>query len=183
MNIILSGGGLDTLCCAHWAKFKFNKNVMLFFDYGQLAKFQEQRASKHIADYFEIMFIKKELKLIEEEPFDPCTIDGSTIQGRNIIFLAHAIRIAKLNKCSSITMGIDGNDSFVDSSGLFGSVARELTIIHGLTLHLPMFLLDKEDYIRENNLPYDLSWSCYLNGKEHCNSCLGCKKREFLNGR
>jgi len=178
MNVILSGGGLDTLCCCHWAKTMFSENTLLHFSYGQEAEFNEKWATRKLRDYFGFYLTEVELKPL---PFmkDVNSIDGSEVPARNLIFLSHAISVCKEKNYSHLTLGID-NSCYPDSTSLFGSLTQDICLLFGISLHLPMLSINKKSYIADNKLPVEITWSCYRGSDIPCYNCLGCEKRSFL---
>ena len=53
-SIILLSGGLDSLVCLGAVKEEYDVELALTFDYGQKSAKQEIKASKELAEYYDI---------------------------------------------------------------------------------------------------------------------------------
>lgn len=193
MNLLMAGGGLDTLCMMHWCKENFSKNLIYFVAFGQKSDKKELKAIDAMMNYFEFkdadivfvpsLFSHVDSGMINNVQKDLTKIDDTEIPARNLVLTSLAISYALNNKESdkinSITIGIDGSP-FLDCGEFFTIQLKNMANCFGITLHAPMFFINKYEYIKENKLPHELAWSCYFGGEEPCGKCLGCEKRRGL---
>ncbi len=176
--IILCSGGIDSVATSYYVKkkLKYDKLIILFFDYGQKSIFLERKFSKNCAKNLDAEFIemnlkelgkisdslinkkgkikeikKKNLKNTKKESekfYVPC---------RNTVFLTYALALAeakfiKEKKEYSIFVGFkcEGEESYPDTTPEFVKKMNELSKIgcaKKFRIIAPMIKKDKEDII------------------------------------
>ncbi len=107
---------------------------------------------------------------------------------RNGLFLSSAASIAISKDCSVIYYGAHSDDAagnaYPDCSSDFNdAINRAIYIGSGkqLTVEAPFVNMTKADVVKtgiELNVPYDLTWSCYLGDDKPCGKCGTCIDRQ-----
>ncbi|MBI1971762.1 MAG: 7-cyano-7-deazaguanine synthase [Candidatus Aenigmarchaeota archaeon] len=129
---------------------------------------------------------------INEEDFH--TMEAKKVDwvpARNIIFLTVASSYCGMLDCRNISIGAYKEDEmppYPDSSREFFD-ALEDALTKGMygdkfnivTPFVDSFKWDLVKYSKENNLPIEITWSCYEAGDEHCGLCRNCidRKKSF----
>jgi len=106
---------------------------------------------------------------------------------RNGLFLASAASIALSRGCEVIYYGAHRDDAagtaYPDCSNAFYQAMNEAIYEgSGKQLHLeaPFINCTKAEIVKkglERNVPYELTWSCYLGGEKPCGVCGTCRDR------
>jgi len=77
----------------------------------------------------------------------------------------------------------DSNIKFFNSL----SEALNIGVLYGdVKVDIPLYNYSKEDiynYLINNNIPLELTWSCNTNNEIPCGECFGCTQRDKLNRR
>lgn len=107
---------------------------------------------------------------------------------RNGLFLSSAASIAISKDCSVIYYGVHSDDAagnaYPDCSSDFNdAINRAIYIGSGkqLTVEAPFVNMTKADVVKtgiELNVPYELTWSCYLGDDKPCGKCGTCIDRQ-----
>ncbi len=192
---VLSGGP-DSAVVAYWAKSQGYEVYALSFKYGQIAS-KELNSAQKIAERLEANFKIIDLSSLKEIFFGvsslvdrniPMTSTFSSqivVPFRNAIFLSVAV---------SYCVGIDGKKVFYGAQAsdrqFYPDCRREFykafetSAILGtgtnLTVEAPFSETSKAALLRlgfELGVPFDLTWSCYLDGPKHCGKCESCINR------
>ncbi len=205
--IVLCSGGLDSVVAAYSIKDKYKKLRFLFFDYGQRALKEEERAVKKIAKKLNADFEKIELlwlgnistaMLNKKDEFKETSekdletdrdIENWYVPCRNSIFLVNALAFAESeflkNKVEyDIIVGFEneGRGHFKDTTPSFVKKINELSeeTTKGFEIIAPLIKLDKPDVIKlgkKLKIPFELTYSCYIENG-HCGKCLNCMLRK-----
>lgn len=176
--IILCSGGLDSITTAYYVKKsqKYNKIIILFFDYGQKTKNRERGCAKKCAKNMGADFIEIKLgwlgKISSSLINKPGKVKRITKKGlrdtkkesekfyvpcRNAVFLVHALALAeslnfKEKKDYDIFVGFkcEGKESYPDTTIRFVNEMNKLGRIscRGIKIKAPLIKKDKEDIIR-----------------------------------
>ncbi|PIN90878.1 hypothetical protein COU60_00860 [Candidatus Pacearchaeota archaeon CG10_big_fil_rev_8_21_14_0_10_34_76] len=177
-GIILCSGGLDSVVTAHYIKKtkKYDKIIVLFFDYGQKSVQAERKFSKHCAldlsaDFYEIglkelgkistSLINKpgDVKKINKEDLKNTQSESEKwyVPARNLIFITYAIALAekilieKRIQCD-IFLGFksEGKEGYPDTSKDFVKAVNkigEVGFSGKFKVFAPMIKKDKEDIV------------------------------------
>lgn len=177
--IILCSGGLDSVVTSYYVKckLKYNKLIILFFNYGQRTLRQERKASRYCAK--QIGGIFKEIKLKELSKLSAALINSKKkarkitrkelkdtkkeaenwyVPCRNTIFLTYALAIAEAKfvgkkEVWDIFTGFknEGKEAYPDTTPEFVKEMNKLSQISAMTkskIIAPLIKKDKEDIIK-----------------------------------
>ena len=197
-SIILLSGGLDSLVSLGLTKDKLNVTLALTFDYGQESVKDEILASEKICDYYNVEHKVIKLDFLKEitntslvsgnnlptgenlQDFD----DSSAVwvPNRNGLFLNIAGAYADSYGFDNIIIGANSEEAktFSDNTKEFiDAVNNEFaysTNVHPKVV-APLLNYDKIDIVKQaliNNIPLELTMSCYKGGDKHCGICESC---------
>jgi 7-cyano-7-deazaguanine synthase len=176
--VVLCSGGLDSVVTANYLKKRldYKEMIILFFNYGQRAVWQEKKAAKKCALNLNAKFC--EIKISEIKNLSHSLInrggeiswilrgelsntkkesDKWYVPCRNIIFLSYALSLAesiylKCKKVFDIAVGFknEGNDGFPDTSWEFVNKFNEVGEIackKKFRIIAPLIKKDKEDIV------------------------------------
>ncbi|MEK6889301.1 MAG: 7-cyano-7-deazaguanine synthase [Nanoarchaeota archaeon] len=176
--IILCSGGLDSTVTAYHVKSlkKYNKIIILFFNYNQKSLIQERKFSKLTARSLNADFIEIKLNELNKISTSLINIKGKTqkvgkadlkdtkkeskkwyVPCRNLIFISYALAFAdssfmKYKNSSDIFLGFkcEGNDSYPDTTQDFVNQMNKLSKLSTESkskILVPLIKMDKEDII------------------------------------
>lgn len=115
------------------------------------------------------------------------TLKDTVVPNRNAIFLAIAVGYARSIGASVVYYGAHFSDrgvypdcrkEFVDS---FQETARLGTGDAEIRVEAPFVERTKTEIVRlgiQLQVPYELTWSCYVGGDIHCGKCSSCRERK-----
>jgi len=184
--VLCSGGVKSSFLAVEMAKE--DKTTLLFLDWNQSNRSMEEKAARKIAD-----FCKSEL-MIEEIKGLPSIKEPLL---RFLAFFCWAVPVAKAHQCQSICHGLSRDDL---SHAYDPKTAEEFIagLQHVLNISLPrynengLWLKDTEidtplrrltlkHVIRLGNewrIKWEDTWSCEMNGVQHCGICNKCLRRQ-----
>ena len=177
-TIVLLSGGVDSLACVHFFSKRGHSLKGVFVDYGQVAAEFECKAARQIAGRYNIELQEITVSLGE------CFGAGEVV-GRNALLMMLGV-VASKTSFSAIACGIHGGTPYYDCSSIF--VNRISTIISessdGRTqLLAPLLDWTKQEvyeYVKEEKLPVELTYSCEAGDLPECGKCLSCRDREVF---
>ncbi|MEM3634255.1 MAG: 7-cyano-7-deazaguanine synthase QueC, partial [Candidatus Bathyarchaeia archaeon] len=167
------------------------------FNYGQIAT-KEIECAQKIAEKLEIPIKVIDLSALKEiftgvtslcDETIPMTSNFSQpiiVPFRNAIFLSVSVAYAISIGANRIFYGAQGSDEqfYPDCRKKFYK-AFERTARLGtnkeIFVEAPFNDISKSDIIKlgtELGVPFNLTWSCYLNGQKHCGTCESCINRK-----
>ncbi|OIO80969.1 hypothetical protein AUJ84_02005 [Candidatus Pacearchaeota archaeon CG1_02_32_132] len=177
--IILCSGGLDSVVTAYYVKkgLKYDKLIILFFNYGQRALENERKYSKLCAKNLEADFVelnlrelgkisnslintKKIAKKLQKKDLGNTNKESKKyyVPARNAVFLSYAFSLAdsffvKDGKNSDVFIGFknEGSDGYPDTSPKFVEKINNLQKVATFgksKLIAPLIKMDKEDIIQ-----------------------------------
>lgn len=196
-SLILLSGGLDSLVCLGAVKDEYNIELALTFDYGQKSAIQEINASKKLVEYYqinhkiiELPFLKeitktalvdntKELKNVTNTEN---TVQSLWVPNRNGLFLNIAAAYADTYNYTHIIFGANHEEAmtFPDNSEKFTKIITscfEHSTLSKPKVFAPLINMTKNDIVKlalDNNMPLELTRSCYNNANNNCGRCKSC---------
>ncbi len=193
--IVLLSGGLDSAVALFWARKNGWQIQGLSFDYFRRSQ-KEIAAAKKLASYancplriVDVSFLKEveELRKISSNRFLK-SAPSAYIPSRNVVFYGIASSLAEVSNSRYVVGGHNSDDahSFPDSSPSFFRAFNETTkrglFSHGRTgrVVLPLAQKSKSEVVLlggKMKVPFELTWSCYREGKRPCGVCPACELR------
>jgi 7-cyano-7-deazaguanine synthase len=195
--IIVLSGGPDSATVAYWAKAQGYQIYPITFKYGQIAVKETEAAQKiaqkldsntKIIDLSELKDIfSGNTALVSREI--PLTSEFSApiiVPFRNAIFLSVAVAYAVTVGAAKIFYGAQASDEpfYPDCRREFYETfekAARLGTCEQITIKAPFSGSKKSELIAEGTkfvVPFELTWSCYLDGEKHCGKCESCVNRK-----
>lgn len=205
--LILLSGGLDSAVSIAYAK-KLGVNFVkaLTFDYGQKAFEKEYKASKLLAEFYNIEFECIRLdwlknitatSLVSSDKIPDIdtdklndkiattqTMKSVWVPNRNALFINIAAAYADSFKYDFIVIGANKEEAatFSDNSREFiDSINNTLktSTNYDIKVIAPLIDLDKKEIVKkavEMEVPLNLINSCYNNTEGHCGHCESCNR-------
>jgi len=195
--IIILSGGPDSSTAAYWAKNEGYDIYGITFRYGQIAS-REAEYAKLIANKLGMNIREVDISSVNEifkhvtalcdrslsmpSKFDPSLI----VPFRNAIFLSIGVAYAISIGAKTIIYGAHASDSpfYPDCSrGFIEAFNQAIKAGTGLNIEViaPFINMEKWEIIKlgaKLGVPYELTWSCYLDGSKHCGKCESCVNRK-----
>lgn len=198
-SIILLSGGLDSLVSLGLTKEKLNVELALTFDYGQKSAQDEIKASSKICEYYNLEhkvikldFLKEITKtaLVSSEKLpvgkeladENLSAKSVWVPNRNGLFLNIAGSYADSFGFDNIIIGANKEEArtFPDNSAEFidaiNTEFEHSTMVRAQVV-APLLNYDKNDIVMlalSENIPLELTMSCYKGGERHCGVCESC---------
>lgn len=200
-SIILMSGGLDSLVSLGLKKEELNITDALTFDYGQKSVQKEIQASEKICKYYNLKhhiikldWLKNITKtsLVSEENIptgsklnnpDDCA-KSVWVPNRNGLFLNIAGSFADSFGFDYILIGAnkEEGETFPDNTQEFiDSINNEFKFSTRVQPKViaPLINYVKNDIVMlalKNNIPLELTMSCYQSTEKHCGICESCSR-------
>ena len=195
--VVVLSGGPDSATVAYWAKKQGYQIYPITFNYGQIAV-KETDCARKIAEklgattkIIDLSALKEifsgvtslcntEIPLTSE--FSPPII----VPFRNAIFLSAAVAYAVAVGANKIFYGAQGSDEpfYPDCRREFYEAfekAARLGTCQEISIQAPFSGMRKSGLFRagaELGVPFELTWSCYRDGANHCGRCESCVNRK-----
>jgi len=177
-TLVLLSGGVDSLACMNFYSRRGHSIKGVFVDYGQAAANHEESAATEIAKLYDVKLQKISVSFGN-------TFGEGEVLGRNPLLMMLAL-VASKSSASAIACGIHAGTSYYDCSKVF--IDRISTIISeascGKTqLLVPFVDWTKQEvfeYVKEQRLPIELTYSCEAGEMPECGRCLSCRDREVF---
>jgi 7-cyano-7-deazaguanine synthase len=195
--IIVLSGGPDSATVAYWATTQNYQIYPITFNYGQIAVKETEAAQKiagklgtntKIIDLSALKDIFNNTTSLVNRDI-PLTTQFSApiiVPFRNAIFLSAAVAYAVTVGANQIFYGAQGSDEpfYPDCRREFYEAfekAARLGTRQDITIKAPFSGCKKSELIAEGaklGVPFNLTWSCYLDGYVHCGKCESCINRK-----
>ena len=195
--VLVLSGGADSSTLAYLTKSQGHDIYPISFNYGQIASKETNSAeiiAKNlgtIAKVIDVSTLKQifggSTVLMDKSMAMPAQFESKVIVPfRNAIFLSIAVAYAITIGAKKIIYGAHKSDSpfypdcrkeFVDA---FQDAAK-LGTAEDITIENPFHNFSKADIIRKGTtlkVPYEITWSCYLEEEQHCGACESCNNRK-----
>jgi 7-cyano-7-deazaguanine synthase len=195
--VVVLSGGPDSATVAYWAKTQGYEIYPITFKYGQIAV-KETECAQKIAQKLGTSTKIIDLSALKEifsgvtslcNQNIPLTAEFSPpiiVPFRNAIFLSAAVAYAVAAGADKIFYGAQGSDEpfYPDCRREFYEAfekAARLGTCEEITIKAPFSGGKKSDLIKEGaklGVPFELTWSCYIDGERHCGKCESCVNRK-----
>ncbi len=195
--VIVLSGGPDSAVVAYWAKKQGYELYPITFNYGQIAV-KETQAAEKIAESLGAKTKIVDLSALKGVFGDvtslcniniPITAEFSQpiiVPFRNAIFLSVAVSYAVSVCADKIFYGAHGSDEpfYPDCRHEFYKsfeTAARLGTGENITIQAPFSGKRKSEVIKagtELGVPFELTWSCYIDNEKHCGKCESCVNRK-----
>jgi len=196
-SVVVLSGGPDSSTVAYWAKNQGFDVYAITYKYGQIGKKEVTYALK-IANSLGIPIRTIDIASLKDIYSGVTSVCDENIQMtsnfskliivpfRNAIFLSIAVAYAASVGANKIFYGAQGSDEpfYPDCRREFYKSfekAAQLGTESEITVEAPFNSLQKSQVIKlgaKLGVPFQLTWSCYLNGKKHCGKCESCMNRK-----
>lgn len=202
--IVLVSGGMDSAAVVGVAAKEHKDLAFLHITYGQNTAKKERECFHKLADHYkipekhrkiiDISFLRKiggsslTDDNIEVSKFegDSDQIPTSYVPFRNTHIIACAVSWAEVLGASKIYIGANEEDSpgYPDCRpayyNAYNKLIQEGTKDGQISIETPVISMTKPQIIeiaRKNNVPLDLTWSCYKRNDLACGECDSCALR------
>jgi 7-cyano-7-deazaguanine synthase len=177
-TIVLLSGGLDSATVLAGCVASGDKCLAIGYDYDQPHRIELDRA-QDIAHHYQVPF-----KVIGLPAMLSAKVDDVVFAGRNLVLASFAIAFAQAREFDRIAVGCNATDwdRFPDCRPAFWKGVKQCARASGVLVSTPLLYLTKREVVevaRQNEVPIDLTWSCYSpQDSQPCGKCLACKTRE-----
>jgi 7-cyano-7-deazaguanine synthase len=195
--VVVLSGGPDSTVVAYWAKKQDYDIHCLSFKYGQIAEKETKQATliaKAIDAPVKVIDMSN-LKEIFMGVTSLCdrnialTSDFSqpiVVPFRNAIFLSIAVSYAVGIGAAKIFYGAHGSDAknYPDCRQEFYKSLEETARLGteiNIEIQAPFCGISKSELLKIGknlHVPFELTWSCYLDNEKHCGKCESCVNRK-----
>ncbi len=195
--IVVLSGGPDSTIVAYWAKKQGYNVHCLTFKYGQIAEKEVQHATM-IAESLGVPIKVINMSCLREIfigvtslcdrniEMTPAFTQPIVVPFRNAIFLSVAVSYAASIGAKKIFYGAHGSDaSFYPDCRKEFYKSLERTACLGtemkIQIEAPFSSIPKSELIKIGKtlvVPFQLTWSCYLDKEKHCGKCESCVNRK-----
>jgi 7-cyano-7-deazaguanine synthase len=194
--VIVLSGGPDSAVVAYWAKKQGYVLHCISFKYGQIAE-KETECAKKIAQTLDASIRVIDLSSLREIfmgvtslcdrtiPLTSAFTQPIVVPFRNAIFLSIAVSYATSVCADKIFYGAHGSDAanypdcrenFYKSFEQAARLGTEMSI----QIIAPFSNMSKSELLKigqDLGVPFELTWSCYLDREKHCGICESCVNR------
>ncbi|MFM9167536.1 MAG: 7-cyano-7-deazaguanine synthase QueC [Verrucomicrobiota bacterium] len=197
--LIYSGGVDSTVLLAHLLA-EGREVHCLSVDYGQRHR-RELEAARAICAHYGVDHRLADLRAlaplfgsnaltggvkVPEGHYEEESMKATVVPNRNMLLISVATAWAVSLKAESVAYGAHGGDHAIypDCRPEFAEAldrAVRLADWHEVRLERPFVKMDKAAIVRrgaELDVPFSLTWSCYVGGERHCGKCGTCVERK-----
>ena len=194
--VVVLSGGPDSTVVAYWAKKQEFEIRCLCFKYGQIAEKETKQASL-ITQALDVPIKVIDLSSLREIFVGVTSLCDRNITltsefsqpivvpFRNAIFLSVAVSYAAGIGASQIFYGAHGSDAknYPDCRQEFYKSLEETAWLGtelSIKIQAPFSGISKEEVIKIGaslRVPFEKTWSCYLDMENHCGKCESCVNR------
>lgn len=203
--VVLLSGGIDSATTLAVAMAEGYETYALTFDYGQRHR-KEVEAARKLASSMGVKEHKvlnldldkiggsaltdKSLEVPSDRKIDGPDIPITYVPARNLIMLGFAVAWAEVIGADAVFIGANAIDysGYPDCREEFFEAFRMAARLGtrrgvdgwGIEVSHPLLHLTKADIVKkglELNVPFELTWSCYMGGEKACGKCDSCRLR------
>jgi 7-cyano-7-deazaguanine synthase len=197
--LIYSGGVDSTVLLAHLLA-EGREVHCLSVDYGQRHR-RELEAARAICAHYGVDHRLADLRAlaplfgsnaltggvkVPEGHYEEESMKATVVPNRNMLLISVATAWAVSLRAESVAYGAHGGDHAIypDCRPEFAEAldrAVRLADWHEVRLERPFVKMDKAAIVRrgaELDVPFGLTWSCYVGGERHCGKCGTCVERK-----
>lgn len=175
---VLLSGGIDSTACVQFYKNQGLDVQSIFIDYGQKSANNEKKSARAVARYYktQIIFINSGTKVED--------LSG-VILGRNASLLFTVFMHQQLTK-GILALGIHSGTDYPDSTPIFTKHIQSIFDLYTngkVKIGTPFLKWSKGDiweYLKAENAPINLTYSCELGLEQPCGNCISCSDLETL---
>lgn len=195
--VVVLSGGPDSSTVAYWAKNQGYDVYAISCMYGQIATKEVEYAGR-IAERLGIRLKLVDLSSLKEIfggatslcneniPMTSSFSQPIIVPFRNAIFLSIAVSYAVAIGATKVFYGAQGSDEpfYPDCRKEFYKsfeTAAKLGTDQDIIIEAPFSNIPKSGIVKsgsELDVPFELTWSCYLNRPKHCGKCESCINRK-----
>ncbi len=200
-SIILLSGGLDSLVSLGLKKEELNVELAITFNYGQKSVDKEIKASEKICQFYGIKHEVINLDWLKKITKTTLVSDQNVPTGKDLENPQNSAKSVWVPNRNGLFLNIAG--SYADSFGynyiLIGANKEEAQTFPDNTQNFinsvneefqystmakpkviaPLINYNKNDIVMlalKNNIPLELTMSCYNGGDKHCGVCESCTR-------
>ncbi|MFF5624554.1 7-cyano-7-deazaguanine synthase QueC [Microbacterium sp. NPDC012755] len=197
---ILLSGGLDSTTALAVAAREHEPALTISVDYGQ-RHVRELAAARAVSERYGVPHVVIDLRswgrslrgsaLTDESiavphgDYDAENMAVTVVPNRNATFLMAAVGIAQANDVAEVWTAVHSGDHalYADCRPEFivsASQTAHLGTDGAVTIRAPFVSMSKADIVSMGSslgAPFELTWSCYEGGDEHCGECGTCAER------
>ena len=200
-SIILLSGGLDSLVSLGLKKEELNVELAITFNYGQKSVEKEIKASEKICQFYGIKHEVINLDWLKKITKTTLVSDQNVPTGKELENPQNSAKSVWVPNRNGLFLNIAG--SYADSFGynyiLIGANKEEAQTFPDNTQNFinsvneefqystmakpkviaPLINYNKNDIVMlalKNNIPLELTMSCYNGGDKHCGVCESCTR-------
>lgn len=202
--VVVLSGGMDSATALYKAREDGYEIYAITFDYGQ-RHIKEIESAKKLAESIgashEIVDLTSITKLINnssltgdievpEGHYAEENMKATVVPNRNMIMYSVAIGYAVNLKAKAIYVGVHAGDHFIypdcrprfiEALDIAGYIGNEGFVEEDFRVVAPFLYITKADIVKMGNdlrVPWELTWSCYKGGDNHCGKCGTCVERK-----
>lgn len=200
-SVVIYSGGLDSTTLLYHLRAEGHELKALSVNYGQRHMTREMAAAEAICTLLKIERRTVDLTALKEclggnaltnagvalpeGAYARETIGQTTVPNRNMVLLSVGIAWAAALKFDAVAFGAHGGEhtNYPDCQPPFAEAmdrAARVCDFEPIRVLAPFVNWVKADIVRRGadlGVPFDLTWSCYTGGEQHCGRCATCIDR------
>lgn len=200
--VVLLSGGLDSTVLLAKCLADGMRCRALSVDYGSRHARREIEAAERVAWRYDVPHEVADLRRltpllapnaltgaaeVPEGHYADDTMAATVVPGRNLLMLAVASSHAAAARAWTVVTAVHAGDHpvYPDCRPAFIRAAAQASLLGTLgcgdvTIHAPFEEMSKAEIValgHDLDAPFDLTWSCYVGGDQHCGRCGTCVER------
>ncbi|MGA0133849.1 MAG: 7-cyano-7-deazaguanine synthase QueC [Opitutales bacterium] len=199
-TVLIYSGGIDSTVLLAHLRAEGREVHCLSVDYGQRHR-RELEAARALCAHHGVGHRLADLRAlaplfgsnaltggvkVPEGHYEEESMKATVVPNRNMLLISVATAWAVSLRAESVAYGAHGGDHAIypDCRPEFAEAldrAVRLADWHEVRLERPFVKMDKAAIVRrgaELDVPFGLTWSCYVGGERHCGKCGTCVERK-----